>query len=169
MRRAPRTDACGARVPGCSPKECSGTYPANARWRVDGSTHAQLANFIWSVCHLLRGPYKWNEYPKVILPLTVLRRFDSLLAPTKKGVLQQEARGKQLTFDDMLANSPFGVDWKQRKRDRIKKLNEKRTALVSQIVTRGLPPEGASTAGLKPYPKLKRSGVKWTPLANTAC
>lgn len=46
-------------------------------------THSQLASFIWSICNLLRGPYKRNEYRKVILPLTVLRRFDCLLAPTK--------------------------------------------------------------------------------------
>jgi len=50
-------------------------------------THSQLANFIWSICNLLRGPYKRNEYRKVILPLTVLRRFDCLLAPTKAKVL----------------------------------------------------------------------------------
>jgi HsdM N-terminal domain len=43
-------------------------------------THHELANFIWSICNLLRGPYKRNEYRKVILPLTVLRRFDCLLA-----------------------------------------------------------------------------------------
>ena len=52
-------------------------------------THAQLANFIWSICNLLRGPYKRNEYRKVILPLTVLRRFDCLLAPTKAQVLAE--------------------------------------------------------------------------------
>src|SRR5437667_3936559 len=52
-------------------------------------THSQLANFIWSICNLLRGPYKRNEYRKVILPLTVLRRFDSLLAPTKAQVLNE--------------------------------------------------------------------------------
>lgn len=51
-------------------------------------THAQFANFIWSICNLLRGPYKRNEYRKVILPLTVLRRFDCLLAPTKDAVLK---------------------------------------------------------------------------------
>jgi type I restriction enzyme M protein len=50
-------------------------------------SHAQLASFIWSICNLLRGPYKRNEYRKVILPLTVLRRFDCLLAPTKAQVL----------------------------------------------------------------------------------
>lgn len=56
--------------------------------------HSQLANFIWSICNLLRGPYKRNEYRKVILPLTVLRRFDSLLAPTKALVLAEHANIK---------------------------------------------------------------------------
>jgi len=51
--------------------------------------HSQIANFIWSICNLLRGPYKRNEYRKVILPLTVLRRFDCILAPTKAAVLKE--------------------------------------------------------------------------------
>ncbi|WP_270807791.1 type I restriction-modification system subunit M [Aeromonas sp. QDB25] len=51
-------------------------------------THRQLANDIWSICNLLRGPYKRNEYRKVILPLTVLRRFDCLLAPSKASALE---------------------------------------------------------------------------------
>jgi len=58
---------------------------------VSPETHSQLANFIWSICNLLRGPYKRNEYRKVILPLTVLRRFDCLLAPTKAQVLKEYA------------------------------------------------------------------------------
>ena len=57
-------------------------------------THSQLANFIWSICNLLRGPYKRNEYRKVILPLTVLRRFDCLLAPTKTKVLAEHPKIK---------------------------------------------------------------------------
>src|SRR5438132_14255534 len=60
--------------------------------RVTAQTHSQLANFIWSICNLLRGPYKRNEYRKVILPLTVLRRFDCLLAPTKEKALKEHAR-----------------------------------------------------------------------------
>jgi type I restriction-modification system DNA methylase subunit len=31
--------------------------------------HSQIASFIWSLCNLLRGPYKRNEYRKVVLPL----------------------------------------------------------------------------------------------------
>ena len=50
-------------------------------------THDKLVSFIWSICNLLRGPYKRNEYRKVILPLTVLRRFDCVLAETKEAVL----------------------------------------------------------------------------------
>ena len=53
-------------------------------------THAELANFIWDICNLLRGPYKRNEYRKVILPLTVLRRFDCVLAETKEAVLDAD-------------------------------------------------------------------------------
>ena len=51
------------------------------------NTHSQLASFIWKICNLLRGTYKRNEYRKVILPLTVLRRFDCVLADTKEAVL----------------------------------------------------------------------------------
>ncbi len=54
-------------------------------------TDTQLAGFIWSICNLLRGPYKRNEYRKVILPLTVLRRFDCILEPTKVAVLNEHA------------------------------------------------------------------------------
>jgi type I restriction enzyme M protein len=46
-----------------------------------------LANFIWSIADLLRHDYKQADYGKVILPLTVLRRLDCVLDPTKKQVL----------------------------------------------------------------------------------
>ena len=47
------------------------------------------AAFIWSVADLLRGDYKQSEYGKVILPLTVLRRLDCVLEPTKAAVLDR--------------------------------------------------------------------------------
>ena len=63
---------------------------------MNGQTHSQMVNFIWSICNLLRGPYHRNEYKKVILPLTVLRRFDCILAPTKAKVLAEynQLKGK---------------------------------------------------------------------------
>ena len=47
------------------------------------------AAFIWSVADLLRGDYKQSDYGKVILPLTVMRRLDCVLEPTKKAVLER--------------------------------------------------------------------------------
>ncbi|MDA8360204.1 MAG: class I SAM-dependent DNA methyltransferase [Actinomycetota bacterium] len=50
------------------------------------------AAFIWSVADLLRGDYKHSEYGKVVLPLTVLRRLDCVLEPTKQAVLARAAK-----------------------------------------------------------------------------
>ena len=50
------------------------------------------AAFIWSVADLLRGDYKPHEWGKVILPLTVIRRLDCALQPTKAKVLETHAR-----------------------------------------------------------------------------
>ncbi|MCL4708305.1 restriction endonuclease subunit S [bacterium] len=48
-----------------------------------------------------------------------------------------------------------------KKQELIEKLKEKRTALISRTVTRGLPPEAARAARLDPNPKLKPSGIEW--------
>jgi type I restriction enzyme M protein len=48
----------------------------------------ETASFIWSVADLLRGNFKQSEYGKVILPFTVLRRFDCVLAPSKEKILE---------------------------------------------------------------------------------
>lgn len=52
------------------------------------------AAFIWSVADLLRGDYKQSEYGKVIMPLTVLRRLDCVLEPTKAKVLERHDKLK---------------------------------------------------------------------------
>jgi type I restriction enzyme M protein len=59
---------------------------------------SELANFLWSVADLLRGDYKQSDYGKVILPFTVLRRFDCVLAPTRAAV-RQCARKNEKTAD----------------------------------------------------------------------
>lgn len=46
----------------------------------------ELADFIWSVADLLRGDYKRSEYGKVILPMTLLRRMDCVMADTREDV-----------------------------------------------------------------------------------
>ena len=51
------------------------------------------AAFIWSVADKLRGPYRPNQYKDVMLPLTVLRRLDCVLEPTKQKVLSDQKSG----------------------------------------------------------------------------
>ena len=55
---------------------------------MSGEAAKNYAGFIWSVADLLRGVYKQSEYGRVILPLTVLRRLDCVLEPTKAEVLE---------------------------------------------------------------------------------
>lgn len=66
----------------------------------------QLANFIWSVADLLRGPYRPPQYERVMLPLTVLRRFDAVLAPSKEAVLKryETLRAKKIPNIDAILN-----------------------------------------------------------------
>lgn len=70
------------------------------------SNFQQLANFIWSVADLLRGPYRPPQYERVMLPLTVLRRFDAVLLPTKAAVLKryETIRNKDPQLVDRVLN-----------------------------------------------------------------
>lgn len=45
------------------------------------------ANFIWSIANKLRGSYMPDKYGDVIIPMTILRRFECTLAPTKEAVV----------------------------------------------------------------------------------
>ena len=49
----------------------------------------EKANLIWAIADKLTGVYKPHEYGKVILPLTVIRRFDCILVDTKEDVLEK--------------------------------------------------------------------------------
>ncbi len=56
--------------------------------------HSEIVSFIWGVADLIRDTFKRGKYQDVILPLTVLRRLDCVLAPTKAKVLETQARFK---------------------------------------------------------------------------
>lgn len=60
--------------------------------------HREIVSFIWDVANLIRDTFKRGKYQDVILPLTVLRRLDCVLAPTKEAVLERQAeyRGRGL-------------------------------------------------------------------------
>jgi type I restriction enzyme M protein len=51
-----------------------------------------MASDIWSVADLLRGDYKRHEYGQVILPFTLLRRLDAVMAPTREAVRTRDAQ-----------------------------------------------------------------------------
>lgn len=53
---------------------------------VDVSTEV---NFIWSIANKLRGTYQSDKYKDVIIPMTIIRRFECALAPTKDKVVAQ--------------------------------------------------------------------------------
>ena len=60
--------------------------------------HGEIVSFIWGVADLIRDTFRRGKYQDIILPLTVLRRLDCVLAPTKDRVLKRQAelRGKGL-------------------------------------------------------------------------
>lgn len=53
------------------------------------TTHQQHIKFIWDIADLLRGPYRPPQYERVMLPMTVLRRFDSVLESSKEEVINE--------------------------------------------------------------------------------
>ncbi|CAM5494199.1 class I SAM-dependent DNA methyltransferase [Alcaligenes phenolicus] len=60
---------------------------------------SKLADLIWKNAELLRGAYKENEYRKVILPFTILRRLDCVLHPTREAVRARHASVKDKGYD----------------------------------------------------------------------
>lgn len=56
--------------------------------------HNYFSNLIWQIADLLRGPYRPPQYERVMLPMTVLRRFDCVLAGTKEKVVTEYQRSK---------------------------------------------------------------------------
>ena len=57
------------------------------------------ASLIWNIANLLRGPYQPNQYGDVILPFTILRRLDAILAPTKDEVIAEYKKTQGLGID----------------------------------------------------------------------
>lgn len=54
--------------------------------------HAELRGKIWEIANRLRGPYRPPQYRLVMLPMTVLRRLDCVLEPTKDDVLREHEK-----------------------------------------------------------------------------
>lgn len=61
------------------------------------SNFSQTAAYIWSLADLLRGDFKQSQYGRVILPITILRRLECVLEPTKPQVLEQAEKLKAMS------------------------------------------------------------------------
>ena len=69
---------------------------------------SEKAALIWAIADKLTGVYKPHEYGEVILPLTVIRRFDCILADTKDAVLEKYESVKNLPMRDVLLRNASG-------------------------------------------------------------
>lgn len=68
----------------------------------------EKAALIWAIADKLTGVYKPHEYGEVILPLTVIRRFDCILADTKDAVLEKYESVKTLPMHDVFLKKSAG-------------------------------------------------------------
>ena len=84
----------------------------------------EMVSFIWSVADLLRGPYKPNQYKDVMLPMTVLRRLDCVLEPTKGKVLAKfkSLEGSKVKNIEPLLNRVAGQSFHNTSRFTFEKL-----------------------------------------------
>lgn len=71
----------------------------------------EKAALIWAIADKLTGVYKPHEYGEVILPLTVIRRFDCILADTKEAVLEKYDEVKNLPMRDVLLRKVSGYEF----------------------------------------------------------
>jgi hypothetical protein len=123
--------------------------------------HGEIVSFIWGVADLIRDTFKRGKYQDVILPLTVLRRLDCVLAPTKAKLLAKLLRlstgstaegleasklpilrlvappvTERCVIVDFLYKETAKIDaLEARVRDGVDRLKEYRTALISATVT----------------------------------
>src|SRR4051794_29072463 len=69
--------------------------PSGVRVTVDSQQTRQLADFVFKIADKLRGPYRPPQYRRVMLPMTVLRRLDAVLEPTKDAVVAEYRKLKR--------------------------------------------------------------------------
>ena len=69
---------------------------------------SEKAALIWAIADKLTGVYKPHEYGEVILPMTVIRRFDCILADTKQAVLDKYEEVKTLVLRNVLLTKASG-------------------------------------------------------------
>ena len=67
---------------------------------MSNNNFSQVAAFIWSVADLLRGDFKQSQYGRVILPFTLLRRLECVLATSKAAVVLEHEKIQPLNLPE---------------------------------------------------------------------
>ena len=73
-------------------KETKGDFMAtkfDVMWDDNPIDVSKEVNFIWAIANKLRGPYQSDKYKDVIIPMTIIRRFECALEDTKDAVVEQ--------------------------------------------------------------------------------
>ena len=84
---------------------------SDERIRSVGVNIAEKASMIWNVADVIRGRFKPHEYGKVILPMTVIKRFHDCLLDTHDAVLEQYEKVKNLAVIDGFLRSASGYQF----------------------------------------------------------
>lgn len=93
------------------------------------------AALIWNIANLLRGPYQPNQYGDVILPFTILRRLDAILAPTKNQVLAEYTKAQSVGLDPaVVITSTFKLPFYNSSQWNFAKLAADAEGLVDNLV-----------------------------------
>lgn len=71
------------------------------------------ANMIWNIANILRGAYKAHEYGKVILPMTIIKRFHDTLLPTRDAVIEMSEKTETFAEEmrQKMLNKASGYDF----------------------------------------------------------
>lgn len=93
---------------------------------LDMANWGEMTSFIFSVADQIRGPYRPNQYKDVMLPMTVLRRLDCVLEPTKEKVLAKydTLKGSKVKNLDPILSKEAGQTFYNVSRFTFKKLKD---------------------------------------------
>lgn len=79
----------------------------DAMWDDSPVDVSEETGMIWSIANKLRGPYQSDKYKDVIIPMTIIRRFECALEPTKEKVVEQYEKNPNYPAKAMYRISGF--------------------------------------------------------------
>lgn len=99
------------------------------------NNHSNIVSLVWNIADILRGSWKQYEYQDVILPMVLLKRLDTILAPTKEQVIStyNEHEGEKDTVLDPILKSVTEVGFYNRSRYDFQKLLEEPSQIASNF------------------------------------